>query len=160
MGAEQSCQPAACANRCEQLQNQCDGDGDAVDHNDYGNEVVDIGFVDQKKAVEEGRGRKGGQKPFDINLVRVGDHWRTLGLLVSPDDDPRYLIVDDIWEPSLVSQWNQTNSEDKRVHTGDIILSVNRNVCGGERMLAEIQASGKGSTLHLSIAHCNSDDED
>lgn len=81
-----------------------------------------------------------------VDLHRVGDHWRTLGLLVSPDDDPRYLIVDDIWEPSLVSEWNAKSPEDQRIKPGDIILAVNGASVSGEEMLAKIQV--KNTFIH------------
>jgi len=89
--------------------------------------------------------------PFDVELERTGPHWRTLGLLVSPDDDIRYLVVDDIWEPSLISQWNKEHDEDKQVKPQDIITSINGSTCNGEEMLAKIQALGKGSKLRISI---------
>merc|ERR1719461_2062574 len=81
--------------------------------------------------------------PLEVKLVRTGAHWRTLGLLVSPDDDPRYLIVDDIWEPSMISEWNAKQTEEKRVVAGDMITSVNGSDCSGKEMLAIIQSSGK-----------------
>merc|ERR1712203_882007 len=87
---------------------------------------------------------------FDVDLVRVGDHWRTLGLLVSPDDDPKHLIVDDIWEPSLVSEWNTAHPE-AQIRAGDTITKVNGTDNSGEDMLAKFQASGKDSTLNIRI---------
>ena len=34
--------------------------------------------------------------------------------LVSPEDDPKYLVVDDVLEPSLVVDWNKANDSDKQ----------------------------------------------
>eukprot|EP00929_Paragymnodinium_shiwhaense_P120620 TRINITY_DN925_c0_g1_i1.p1 TRINITY_DN925_c0_g1~~TRINITY_DN925_c0_g1_i1.p1 ORF type:complete len:185 (-),score=31.47 TRINITY_DN925_c0_g1_i1:421-975(-) len=93
----------------------------------------------------------GKRKPFLVELSRTGQNWKTLGLLVSPDDDPRYLVVDDIWEPSLIADWNTSHSESMRVKPGDVITSVNESSCSGEGMLAKIQALGKGASLRLKI---------
>lgn len=89
---------------------------------------------------------------FEVQLVRAGNHWRTLGLLVSPDDDPKYLVIDDIWEPSLVFDWNAAQESDAaRVQPRDLICSVNDSTCDGEGMLGLIQRSGKGSSIKLLV---------
>eukprot|EP00930_Biecheleria_cincta_P005790 TRINITY_DN106749_c0_g1_i1.p1 TRINITY_DN106749_c0_g1~~TRINITY_DN106749_c0_g1_i1.p1 ORF type:complete len:184 (+),score=29.36 TRINITY_DN106749_c0_g1_i1:32-583(+) len=91
--------------------------------------------------------------PIRVSLMRQGAHWRTLGLLVSPDDDPQHLVVDDIWGPSLVTEWNAQVPEEQRIHIGDQIIAVN-NVSGiGEEMLhaIQVQASAPGSRLDLLI---------
>eukprot|EP00929_Paragymnodinium_shiwhaense_P120621 TRINITY_DN925_c2_g1_i1.p1 TRINITY_DN925_c2_g1~~TRINITY_DN925_c2_g1_i1.p1 ORF type:complete len:172 (-),score=26.06 TRINITY_DN925_c2_g1_i1:323-838(-) len=89
--------------------------------------------------------------PFTVELSRTGQNWRTIGLLVSPDDNPKYLVVDDIWEPSLISDWNASHEEGLRVKPGDVITAVNEASSSGEEMLAKIQALGKGTTLRLQI---------
>mmetsp|Transcript_36585 Transcript_36585/g.72341 ORF Transcript_36585/g.72341 Transcript_36585/m.72341 type:complete len:149 (+) Transcript_36585:50-496(+) len=147
MGNKVNCQPADC--KCKQLGGDCEGNADIVEES--AGEVVDMNFVDQKKA---GSGQGGGgrrRQAFDIELLRTGVHWRTLGLLVSPDDNPQYLIIDDIWEPSLISEWNNGQDEDKKVRPGDMITAVNGQRCGGEAMLELIQSSGKSSKLTLRI---------
>lgn len=91
------------------------------------------------------------RSPFEVEIERIGPNWRTLGLLVSPDDDVRFLVVDEIWEPSLISEWNHAHHEDMQVRPKDIIVSINGSNCNGEEMLTRIQALGKGSKLKLSI---------
>mmetsp|Transcript_74051 Transcript_74051/g.214508 ORF Transcript_74051/g.214508 Transcript_74051/m.214508 type:complete len:172 (+) Transcript_74051:153-668(+) len=160
--------------RCQDLNRCCDDNADAWREKA---EVVDlttikhsrIGATDRRgvpmdtlpssgadasaaPVVSQGAGvSTGSREPFDVELVRVGEHWRTLGLLVSPDDDPRFLIVDDIWEPSLVSQWNEQQPEAYQIKPGHIIQAVNGVSAGGEDMLARIQASGRGSILRLRV---------
>jgi len=157
MGAEQSLQQCKTDCKCEEIKRAyCEGNGDVVQ--DKPMEVVDVSnLLDTRGKAVEGESPKSGlKKPrrgiFEVELDRTGDHWRTLGLLVSPDDDPKYLIVDDIWEPSLISEWNKKNGEALQVRPGDIIMAVNNQSISGEDMLAKIQASGKGSTLRLQIS--------
>mmetsp|Transcript_21900 Transcript_21900/g.40268 ORF Transcript_21900/g.40268 Transcript_21900/m.40268 type:complete len:181 (-) Transcript_21900:95-637(-) len=87
--------------------------------------------------------------PFEVVLKREGKHWMTVGLLVSPDDDPTYLLVDDIWKPSLIDEWNQSCERDLKVQPGDRITAVNGNSCGAEQMLELLQALDKGSSVRL-----------
>merc|ERR1719330_731401 len=107
-------------------------------------------FLDDRRGgdhVRDGTG-KNRRPPFEVELIRTGENWRTLGLLVSPDDDPRYLIVDDIWSPSLVSEWNSEHPE-ALIEPGDIITAVDGVACGGDDMLQKIQATRdqKGCSL-------------
>eukprot|EP00931_Biecheleriopsis_adriatica_P081763 TRINITY_DN55103_c0_g1_i1.p2 TRINITY_DN55103_c0_g1~~TRINITY_DN55103_c0_g1_i1.p2 ORF type:complete len:181 (-),score=42.67 TRINITY_DN55103_c0_g1_i1:39-581(-) len=91
--------------------------------------------------------------PIEVNLVRQGVYWRTLGLLVSPDDDPQYLVVDDIWGPSLITEWNSKRQKENQVRVGDQIISVNGISGRGEAMLQaiQVQASSPGASLKLLI---------
>eukprot|EP00444_Apocalathium_aciculiferum_P028373 CAMPEP_0183431018 /NCGR_PEP_ID=MMETSP0370-20130417/54536_1 /TAXON_ID=268820 /ORGANISM="Peridinium aciculiferum, Strain PAER-2" /LENGTH=150 /DNA_ID=CAMNT_0025616577 /DNA_START=70 /DNA_END=522 /DNA_ORIENTATION=- len=148
MGAEQSLQQCKSDCKCEELRSAyCEGNGDVVQ--DKAMEVVDVTSLMDPRSAEKGVRQT---RQFNVELIRIGDHWRTLGLLVSPDDNPEYLIVDDIWEPSLVSEWNVANeSTGLEIKPGDIIMSVNGDSNSGEDMLAKIQASGKGSTLKLCL---------
>lgn len=154
-----------CKKSCKAI-GDCQGDGGTVVE-EKGPEVVDMSQFEAKgqsspapattkeaSLGEEGNAGKGPRQrrtAFDVVLERSGKHWRTLGLLVSPDDDPRYLIIDDIWEPSLVSEWNAAHDEAQRVRAGDIIISVNESVCNGEEMLSKIQALGKGASIQLRV---------
>jgi len=113
-------------------------------------EVVDMSSV----LSPPGRGAVSDDQrtPFEVPLVRTGDHWRTLGMLVSPDDDPKVLVIDDVWEPSLIHEWNQRQqSERTQVKKHHLIVSVNGISGDAEGMLATIQASGKGTTLRMVI---------
>lgn len=90
---------------------------------------------------------------FDVELERTGPKWRTLGLMVSPDDDPRHLVVDDIWGPSLIVDWNLMHSldDERRVRPNDKIVAVNGHEGSSEELLSIIREQGKGATLVLTI---------
>lgn len=165
MGNSANCQ-TNCKQDCKTIGEYCRDPDVPEDKRPGGLEEVDIsGLVNKpggkdKELSEQGALGKygpdgpspnGKRPPFTVELLRTGQNWRTLGLLVSPDDDPRFLVVDDIWEPSLISDWNAAHSE-MRVKPGDVIKSVNESTCGGEEMLAKIQALGKGTSLRLQIA--------
>mmetsp|Transcript_145947 Transcript_145947/g.254655 ORF Transcript_145947/g.254655 Transcript_145947/m.254655 type:complete len:158 (-) Transcript_145947:122-595(-) len=156
MGNQPTCQ-TDCQNKCKFI--GTDASGDEIEEKAQ-TEVVDMsGFEAGSRSLEESKDTGNAtpktprqrRVPFQVELSRTGKHWRTLGLLVSPDDDPRYLIVDDIWEPSLISEWNGANPEEKRVRAGDIITAVNNSTCSGEEMLSKIQALGKGASITLSV---------
>jgi len=89
---------------------------------------------------------------FDVLLERSGKHWRNLGILVSSDDDPKYITIDDVWEPSLMSEWNKAHDEDQQVGAGDTIVSVNGSSCNGEDMIAKIKGVDKFEAVQLRIA--------
>mmetsp|Transcript_43564 Transcript_43564/g.138718 ORF Transcript_43564/g.138718 Transcript_43564/m.138718 type:complete len:159 (+) Transcript_43564:124-600(+) len=157
MGNSATCKQNAC--ECK-LGGDSEGNGEVVD--EQGGETVNLDLIPQKKAIQpispaSGDGRRPAaleerRPPFQVQLERSGKNWRTIGLLVSPDDDPSYLIVDDIWSPSLISEWNDAHDEQVRVRAGDIIRSVNDcKKKTGEEMLALIQQTGKGATLKLDI---------
>jgi hypothetical protein len=165
MGAGQAtCQPE-CKKQCSAITGADCAEGQVVDQ--PGNEVIDMSAFEnynkkgeitrqttpggQEEDTAKNKGNRPRRQPFEVNLERTGKHWRTLGLLVSPDDDPRFLIVDDIWEPSLISEWNASKEEELKVKAGDIIKSVNGSNCNGEDMLAMIQALGKGATISLMV---------
>merc|ERR1719218_156462 len=93
--------------------------------------------------------KEGRRAPFEVSIVREGKHWKTLGLIVSADDNPRHLIVEDIWQPSLISEWNATHDRDKQVRVGDIIVSINDCSSDSKAMLSLIQSLGEGS--HVTI---------
>eukprot|EP00928_Gymnodinium_smaydae_P021198 TRINITY_DN18250_c0_g4_i1.p1 TRINITY_DN18250_c0_g4~~TRINITY_DN18250_c0_g4_i1.p1 ORF type:complete len:177 (-),score=29.30 TRINITY_DN18250_c0_g4_i1:217-708(-) len=86
---------------------------------------------------------------FAVELTRSGPNWRTLGLVVSPDDNPEYLMIDDFWEPSLMGEWNLQAPEAERVRPGYVISAVDDISGSAENMLDKIQAHGKGSTMKL-----------
>merc|ERR1719207_293799 len=148
--------PDGCKKSCKAVGVDCQGaDGNIVEEKgaEAGGAVAvyqDPGSAedDASKKRDPNRARR---PAFDVVLERSGKHWRTLGLLVSPDDDPKYLIIDDIWEPSLISEWNAAHGEDQKVRAGDIIISVNDSQCSGEEMLSKIQALGKGASIVLRV---------
>jgi hypothetical protein len=92
------------------------------------------------------------RQPFDVFLI-VGSE-TPLGVVVSPDDDPRYLTLDDILTPGLIADFNAGHSEDKQVQVGDIIMSVNgtsENSLAMLEKLCSVQNCGKGAILQLRI---------
>mmetsp|Transcript_22817 Transcript_22817/g.63745 ORF Transcript_22817/g.63745 Transcript_22817/m.63745 type:complete len:172 (-) Transcript_22817:166-681(-) len=166
MGNAANCQ-AACKADCKEIQQYCEQE----DTEDGKLEEVNLAGLLQRSALDNkeqadsaSTGAPTGpladpsfrprvvenrQRQFTVEIVRIGEYWRTLGLLVSPDDDPRYLIVDDVWEPSLISEWNAKCSDNQKVRPGDIMVSVNDIRNSGEKMLGKIQALGLGSTVRL-----------
>jgi len=89
---------------------------------------------------------------FQVAMLREGKHWRTLGLIVSADDSSGCLIVEDIWCPSLISEWNESRvTDDATVDVGNIITSINGVSNDSKAMLAAIQSLGKGSQVVLQI---------
>ncbi|CAK0875851.1 unnamed protein product [Prorocentrum cordatum] len=96
------------------------------------------------------------REPFEVTIVRQGQQWRTLGLVVSPDDDPKYLVIDDIWEPSLVGEYNKLQKSKKfLIRPRDLITSVNGSICDGEGMLNLIQSTTRGACLKLRVRPAN-----
>jgi hypothetical protein len=92
------------------------------------------------------------QRPlFEVTLKRIGEYEKRIGLIVSPDDNPRHLVVDRVLEQSLVSDWNRQKDALKRVRPGDVILSVNGISGRNEQMIEELQSCAEGSTVTLTI---------
>jgi hypothetical protein len=154
MGNAQQCKNDCKCDKSSEYDDQVTGDI----NEDKPVEVVDMTGLNVEdkhvKGVPATAGSGGSEKrrpQFEVTMERTGSHWRTLGLLVSPDDDPRHLVVDDVWEPSLISEWNKAQDDSKKVRPGDMIVSVNGIRSNGETMLEQIQSSGKGSTLILKI---------
>jgi len=88
--------------------------------------------------------------PFEVALQRQGKHWRNLGLVVCPQDVPYYhLTVDQVLEPSLISDWNKTQSPMNQVVRGDAIVSVNGLVGSSREMVEKIQAMHEGSVIRF-----------
>merc|ERR1719480_307754 len=80
--------------------------------------------------------------PFAIEFKRTGPYWMTLGLLVDCGDRPRSLMIDHIWEPSLISEWNARCERERQVHIGDRITSVNGVECESPEMLVLLHGLG------------------
>merc|ERR1719316_2192363 len=72
-------------------------------------------------------GSSSSRMPFLVTLTRSGGHWNNIGVVLSPDDSPTYLTVDEVWSPSLLSQWNQAQDKERTmVRPGDMIIAVNK----------------------------------
>lgn len=89
--------------------------------------------------------------PFEVELKRFGENWRTLGLLLDPDDNPIAATVRECWSPSLIDDWNKLRPEEEKVRPGDIIESVNDVPGSTDGIITAIQLLGKGSTVKLRI---------
>ena len=50
-----------------------------------------------------------------MTLRRLGKEWPDIGLKLSTDDDPTYLTVDEVRDPSLVADWNSCHGVLERV---------------------------------------------
>lgn len=87
--------------------------------------------------------------PFEV-VFKLG-RGNVLGLVVTPDIDPRFLVIDDIFVPSVVSDWNSTHEESLHLRLGDTIASVN-GVTGNSRdMLAQMRLLPQGADVRLVI---------
>eukprot|EP00927_Polykrikos_kofoidii_P034857 TRINITY_DN29480_c0_g1_i1.p1 TRINITY_DN29480_c0_g1~~TRINITY_DN29480_c0_g1_i1.p1 ORF type:complete len:157 (-),score=27.72 TRINITY_DN29480_c0_g1_i1:73-543(-) len=122
-----------------------------------GHEEVDLTALLQTEKFDfepaEDRPAIGSRKrdPFTVKLNRVGPNWRTLGLLVIPDDSRAHLLIDEILQQSLISDWNSSVEEGRQVLPGDRITGVNGCVSSSEELLSLIQVHGEGSELVLHI---------
>lgn len=96
-----------------------------------------------------------GRTPFAVHLKRQGPNWNNIGVVLSPDDSPNYLTIDEVSSIGLIADWNaaQTRSE-TQVKEGDLITGVNGVSAGGPEMLHRIQRSGKGCDLLFTIDPC------
>jgi len=85
-------------------------------------------------------------------LTRIGSHWNNIGVVLSPDDSPTYLTIDDISAPSLVADWNKLQTTDKtKVRPGDMIIAVNKQSTTCDHMLLLIKNTGRGQELTFTI---------
>jgi len=66
------------------------------------------------------------RNPFVLELVRDGPQWRHIGLTIAPDDELPALLIEEVCAPSLVSAWNESQTNpDHKVMVGDVIRMVN-----------------------------------
>merc|ERR1712072_1579885 len=64
--------------------------------------------------------------PFSVNVLTGVASKLPIGMIIKPaEEDPRYLCIDDLWSPSLISEWNRLNDSRVRVLVGDIITAIN-----------------------------------
>jgi len=92
--------------------------------------------------------------PFDVEIWRQGKHWRTLGLICSGGSDGglrQNLVVEDIWHPSLISEWNAAHDGEAQIRVGDVITAVNGAEGTGKELFAAIQAVGEGLAIRLRV---------
>jgi hypothetical protein len=121
----------------------------------YADEETPVQAVDMMGLFVEGKHCKLSQAPvetFEVVLERTGVYAKSIGMVISPDDNPKHLVVDRLLERSLISEWNEKQQDDRKmVRPGDVIRTVNGVQGDGERMLKELQSSEMGSTLMLRV---------
>lgn len=88
-------------------------------------------------------------KEFEANLLRGRD--KILGLIITPDFGPNFLYIEDIWENSVVSEWNDAHGPDMQVQVGDIITSVNGISSRAQDMLRSIRNMPIDASIRLYI---------
>lgn len=89
------------------------------------------------------------RKPFEVRLTRGEQN--VLGLIVTPDVDPGFLVIDDIFKPSVASEWNDTHDESLRLRVGDTITSVNGVTSNSQEMLSTIRSTPTTAEVRLII---------
>jgi len=88
---------------------------------------------------------------LDVDLVREGEQWSNLGMIVSPNSsNPDNLTIDEIDGQSLLGEWNLKRERALQVWPGDVIIAVNGR--SGRDLIREIQQlSDQGSKVQLLI---------
>lgn len=100
----------------------------------------------------KGEKHAGSRHAFPVTLKRIGSHWNNIGFVVSPDDSPTYLMIDETWAPSLLSEWNERQeSKDTKVRPGDMVVSVNGQSTKSEHMILIMKQVSKGGDITLVI---------
>lgn len=95
-------------------------------------------------------GLQQGSRTFEAKLARTGVNWRSLGLLLTLSD-PKHLVVEDVWSPSLASDWNGGRGpKELQIRPGDVIRAVN-GITVAPMMQHFVRNSGRGDTLILHV---------
>jgi len=95
-------------------------------------------------------GLQQGSRTFEVKLARTGVNWRSLGLLLTLPD-PKHLVVEDVWSPSLTSDWNGGRGpKELQIRPGDVIRSVN-GITVAPLMQHLVRNSGRGDILSLNV---------
>lgn len=95
------------------------------------------------------------QKNFEATLWRGRD--KILGLIITPDFGPNFLYIEDIWENSVVSEWNGAHEPSSQIHVGDVITAVNGVSSEAREMLRSIRGMPMDASIHLRIEDLPSD---
>lgn len=86
---------------------------------------------------------------FDVRLVRNETDNGRLGFTLSTSASG--LLVDALWSPSLITEWNAQHKGGFEVCVGDRIISVNGLFGKPNELLDQINTIGKGGTVRLRI---------
>jgi len=85
---------------------------------------------------------------FDVEMIREGPHWKTLGITVMIDKtNPRCALVQSVGSDGLVPDWNRTRGS-LRICAGDLINALDDDV---EAMCNEVREGSKGSVLRFRV---------
>jgi len=88
---------------------------------------------------------------LNVEIWRVGPHFRILGLLLTVRPGSDDLVVEDVLEPSLVSDWNRNHGPRKQVCIGDMLLGVNGVRNSSTKLLQTLKSSIEGDCLVLEL---------
>lgn len=86
---------------------------------------------------------------FEVELRRGRD--KILGLIITPDFGPNYLYIEDIWENSAVSDWNDSHGPDMQIQIGNVITAVNGVSSRAQDMLGVIRSMPTEAIIRLRI---------
>jgi len=91
--------------------------------------------------------------PFFVEILREGPQWRHVGLTVAVDPDPNIpaVLIEEVLDPSLVSEWNHRYPT-FAIRINDVIRGVNYKHGNAEAMVQELADARKGWPLKLHIA--------
>lgn len=88
---------------------------------------------------------------FDVEMLREGPHWETLGITVVIDKtNPGCALVQSVKTKGLVPDWNKTHGS-LRICGGDLITQVNDLYDDATDMCQEIQEGRRGSVLRFRV---------
>jgi len=74
-----------------------------------------------------------------------------LGVILSCDDDPRFLTLDGVQERGLIAEWNASHGDELKVRQHQSIASVNGITNSAQDMLAALKSIKPGVPLKLLI---------
>lgn len=93
-----------------------------------------------------------GRRPFQVCMTRSGTNWNNVGAVLSADDAPTYIMVDEVWGPSLLQTWNQEQkTQSTQVRPGDMIVAVNETSSDSSDMVQMIKNVERGEDILLLI---------
>jgi len=96
-----------------------------------------------------------GRLAFQLRLdkVRIERDWNSLGVVLSSDDCPNGLTIDEIAQFGSIPEWNEKQSDaTMRVRVGDMIMGVNDVAASCQELLDHLKKLGEcGEPVKLLI---------
>lgn len=109
------------------------------------------------RKVEHGaKAKTAKRRSFVAELVRGRE--KILGLIITPDFSPEFLYIEDIWDNSIVSEWNAEHGEAMQIKVGDVITAVNGVSSRADKMLETIRTLPATAIITLQVedvANCS-----